>query len=299
MTRTVSAHLTTFYASKEQTPARCLWIARRDGTVIGITDHDEDLIVDMPDISDQPVTFKANAGILPSDIRTVIGFNADNFEVEGPLGDLISRNAVLGRRFSRARVRLFEIDWSQDWPDQCPLMQGYITNPRVRGDRFVFEVRSDFERYNATIGRVIAPYCDADFGDARCGAAVPQAECEIVEVIDDFRFRVDLGGLYADDHFVYGKSEFIDGDLRDCDPVEIFSYVGATGYVTCLVPFPEEPEVGDRLVLRRGCSKLKVADDPTIPTCASYNNVLNFRGMDQVPGSAQYLKIAVPGDAGA
>lgn len=285
------------YDEEYQTPARCLYLATRDGTVLGVTDHDEDLIIDMPDISDVPVTFYADSGILPSDVQTSIGYEADSFEVTGPYGLLFPRVDVLGRRFARARARLFEIDWSDPSPVPAPILQGFVTNQRIFSNRFVIEVRSDMDRYNVVIGDVISPWCNAMFGDVRCGAAVPAVACTVTHVLNDFQFRVDVAGSYGNDHFVYGKADFTSGGLANADPVEVWSYVGATGYVTTLVPFPEEPQVGDSLVLKRGCSKLKKSDSATIPTCTTYSNQRRFRGLDWVPGTDQYVRMPVAGEA--
>jgi uncharacterized phage protein (TIGR02218 family) len=283
-------------ATRTHTRATCLWLALRDGTIVGITDHDKDLTVDMTDISDVPVVYKADTGILPSDVETATGLTASNYEVEGPLSDLIPRADVLGHRFNRARARLFQVDWTQDFPDQIPILQGLVADAFVRGSRFVFEVRSDAERLNQTVGRVITPYCDASFGDERCQAVVPQVASEIIAVTSSHELTVDLAGVYADDHFVAGKIDFTSGALLGVDPVEIWSYVGSSGLVTTLVPLPAEPEVGDLVIVKRGCTKLKSSQDASLPTCLSYDNVLNFRGMDQVGGSDQYLRIPVPGE---
>ena len=294
--RTLSSHLTSMLATREHTRARCLWLALRDGTVIGMTDHDRDLTVDMTDISDVPVEFKAGTGVLPSDVETAAGLEADNFNVEGPLGSLISRTDVLGLRYNRARARLFEVDWNQSTPDILPVLQGVIAEVQISGSRFIFEVRSDVERLNQTIGRLITPYCDAEFGDERCGAAVPQTAAEVTAVTNAHSFTLDQAGNFSDDHFVYGKVDFTTGALVAADQVEVWAYVGSSSFVTLLTPLPEEPQVGDQLVIKRGCSKLKKADDASVPTCLTYANVLNFRGADQVPGSDQYLKIPVPGE---
>lgn len=295
--RSFSSPFAAMLGTREHRRARCLWIALRDGTVIGMTDHDRDIIVDMADISDVPVTFRSATGLLPSDVTTAIGLDADNFEVEGPLADIITKTDVLGGRFARARVRLFEVDWNEAWPAVGAILQGKLADSSIKGSRYVFEIRSDTEAFQQTIGRLITPYCDAEFGDSRCTKAVPQFAAEITAVTNAFKFTLDLAGSYANDYFTYGKVEFTSGELAATDPVEVFAYIGSSGLVTLLVPLAKEPEIGDQLIIKTGCSFLKKSDTANLQTCHFYDNVVNFRGMDQVPGSDQYLKIVQPGEA--
>lgn len=302
MSRTASAHLTTMLAKKGadvQTRARCVWIARRDGTVLGFTDHDRDLTIDLTDISDVPVTFRADVGIMASDITLTTGLDADSVEISGPLGSVVTRADVLGRRYNRAQIRMFDVDWNQTWPDVLALMAGHIADVKIQGGRFVFEARSVADLYNQPIGRLITPYCTADFGDSQCGVALTNIAATVTAVTDDFRFTLGgLAGTYANDYFNLGTVVFLSGDLAGQEQVEVFDYVGATGAVTLFAPLAASPSVGDTLYIRRGCSKIRKSDDATLPTCLTYDNVINFRGFPDVPGSDQYLKYPVPGSSG-
>lgn len=150
------------------------------------------------------------------------------------------------------------------------------------------------DRYNQTIGRLLSPYCTADFGDDLCGVTRTPYAATITAVSSDFGFTVDLGGSYDDDFFKLGTVAFTSGALAGTAEIEVFAFSGV-GVVSLFAPLAVLPEVGDELTMYRGCSKLKKSDDATVPTCASYANVLRFRGFDQVPGSDRYLRPAVPG----
>lgn len=300
--RTASAHMSAMYARHDadcQTRARCLWLMLRDGSVIGLTDHDEDLTVDMLSQSDGPLTFRADTGILASDVSTGLGLDAGSFEVSGPLGSLITRAGLLGKRYNRARARLFEVDWNQAQPDSVALFGGHVTEARIERGRFVFEVRSLTDLYNQVIGRVLSPYCTADFGDRQCGVVRAEYPATIATATSAFQFTISLAGAHPDRFFEWGTLEFADGPLAGTQEAEVFSYAGASGAVELLAPLAEVPQIGAALVLRRGCSKLKASDDAALPTCAFWENVLRFRGHDQVPGSDNYIKVQVPGAGGA
>ena len=55
------------------------------------------------------------------------------------------------------------------------------------------------------------------------------------------------------------------------------------------------PEVGDTLILYRGCSRLLKSDDPTVPTCLTYGAVEDFRGEPEVPGNRTFQRVTPPG----
>lgn len=297
--RSSSAHMTAMLATRQHRRARCLYLALEDGTVLGITDHDANLLVDMPDISDVPVTYYSNVGITPSDISMSVGLDADSLEVTGPLTALVTKDAVLGKRFSRAMARIFEVDWNAADQGMVPIIGGNVADTNVRGGKFVFEIRSLFDFLNQSIGRLLSPYCSADLGDELCTVPRPTFTAAVVAVTDEYRFQIDLGGVYADDYFLKGAVEFFTGSLAGTKEVEIVGYDGTTADVVLIAPLADEPQIGDQLYIKRGCSKLKISADAALPTCKTYNNVLNFRGFDQVPGSDTYLRPALPGANGA
>lgn len=293
--RTVSGPLTAMLASREHTRARCVYMALRDGTVIVITDHDRDLVVDMADISDVPVVYKANTGVLTSDINLAVGLDADTLEISGPISNVITRPQVIGRRFSGARIRVFDVNWNAVDQGVIAYLGGSIGETNVKGGQFLFEIRSHTDAFNQTIGRVISPYCSADFGDAQCGFAVPEILSTVIGVVSDFQLAVDLAADYPNDFFNLGRIEFISGGLRGTDAVEIFDYDGASGGMELFVPLAARPEIGDEVIMRIGCSKLHKSDDASVRTCVSYGNARRFRGFKDVPGSDQYLKMPIPG----
>lgn len=169
MSRTIGANLATHLATRTHTRVKMLRLDLADGTAIGVTDHDRVLNFDL---ADGAIDYDPETGILPSAIALSEGFDADNFEVTGPIGDTVTLVAVLGGRFNRATVRLFEVNWNALADGAAELIKGYVASARVAGGRFIFEIRSDVDRFNQDIGSVITPYCEHDLGDAGCGYPV-------------------------------------------------------------------------------------------------------------------------------
>jgi uncharacterized phage protein (TIGR02218 family) len=283
--RTLSGGLTSHLATFTHTRCKMLRIDCADGTSIGVTDHDRTLNFNL---GDGAIDYDPETGILASDLMLTEGFESDNFEVTGPItDDLITRVAVLGGRFNRAVVRLFEVNWALLGSGPIRLTKGNITEARVEGGKFVFEVRSNIDRYNQVVGRVTRPSCDADLGDARCGFALVPVAAEVTAVAGDMAFTVSFSGSYADDYFNLGLVTFTGGELAGTRPMEIFDWT-AGGVVTMFAPLAAAPQVGDTLELRRGCPKTRVA-------CRDlFDNVVNFRGFPDMSGSDEVLRMPVP-----
>lgn len=292
MTRTVPASIATKLTNKHPTLARCLRLDLRDGTSIGITDHDRDLSVNL---GDGAITYSSDTGALPSDVSLSMGFEVDNFEVTGPVGDDFTLAALLGGRFDRARARLFDVDW-QAPGNYVPLLKGRVAEARVEAGAFVMSVRSDVEAYNQAVGRVMSPYCTHDYGDARCQAVVPTFPATVATVTDELTFSVTFtGSTPTAGQASFGTVEFLTGALAGTLPIEVFSL--AAGTITLFAPAAEPPQVGDTLTLSGGCSKLRSSDDVNVVTCLTNANVENFGGFPDAPGSADVLKYAVPGSS--
>lgn len=290
--RTLTNELQEHIAGDAQTITIMLRLDLINGDVFAFTDHDQELVYDL---GDGDTTYQPWTGINPSDVVLVTGFDISNFEVTGPLGDLVTRTAVLGGKFRKARARLFFVNWDDLTQGAGKLMQGRVAVSRVEGSRFVFEVRNALDLLDLSKGRAMSPYCSTIFGDAQCTVVRDVYPCEVTAVTDAFRFTVDLGGVHPDDFFTWGAAAFLTGELTGTEEAKVFDYDGTTGAIELYEPLVAAPEVGDTLNLYRGCSKLLKSDDATIPTCASYSNVVNFRGWPECPSSRFYLKVNAPG----
>lgn len=297
--RTAPASIDTMLGTTQLTLARCAKIVLRDGTELGFCDHDRDLTVSVSNDFYEPLTYVAGHGIIVGDTDLAIGLEADNTEASFPLSDVITRPAILSRRFHMAKVYLFDADWTQATPQPLEIMAGHIAMARVEQAKAVFEVRSQADRWNTVIGRLAAPRCSADFGDLQCGATPTNYACAVFEPLSNMRFTVDVQDGLIDDFFRFGEAEFVSGELAGTWPFEVVSFGSYDKEVEVLSPMPGIPAAGDQLLLRNGCSRLKLSeDDPLIPTCATYNNQRRFRGLDQMPGSDRFLRFPVPGKPG-
>ena len=283
MSRTLGA-LAGHVAQDAHTRCTMLRLDLVDGTTLAITDHNKNLGFDLGDGS---VTYSANTGILPSDLSLAVGFDGTDIEVEGPIGETVTRTAVLGGRYDDATARLFQVNWARLTDGAAKLLKGRVVLAEVVGGRFKLTIHSEASRFAQTIGRTITAYCDADFGDARCGETPISDSVTVTAVTDERSFTTTNPSARANDFFNKGRVTFTAGALNGTRPVEIYDWTSG-GVVTLWTGLAEPPVIGDTLTLKQGCAKTRAA-------CLAYDNVVNFRGFPDVPGSDQVLRYPNPG----
>ena len=285
MTRTIGASLATHLAGTAHTRAAMLRLDLVDGTTLAFTDHDQTLAFDLGDGS---ADYVADTGILPSDLSLSAGFEtADDMEVTGPIGDVVTRAAVTGGRFDDATVRYFLVNWKDLTQGAVKLVQGRIVQAAIDGGKFRFTVHSEISRFSQSIGIVVTASCRHDFADAKCQAVPETLAGTVTAVTDELRFTVSFTGTFANDYWNRGTVTFDTGALAGIRPVEIFDWTSA-GAVTLLQPIPDGLEIGDTLTLTQGCDQTRTA-------CMAFDNIVNFGGFPDVPGSDQVLRYPNPG----
>lgn len=282
MSRTLTS-LAAHLATTTHTRAMMLRLDLKDGTSIGFTDHDRVLSFNL---GDGAIDYRPQTGILPSDVALTAGFSADNLDISGPIGADVTLAQVRGGRFDDAMARLFFVNWASLGSGAGKLLKGLVTLANVEGDLFRFTVQGEISRFGQRIGRTLTPYCDADFGDARCGFAVPVVAATVTAVTGADLFTVNPASPFADDFYNFGTATFTSGALAGIRPIEIFDSA-ASGVLRLWTSAPEAPQIGDTLDLCPGCEKTRAA-------CMAYANIVNFRGFPEVPGTDQVLKYPVP-----
>ena len=258
----------------------------RDGTIIGLTDHDRNLDFNLGSFESSvpagTLTYDAGTGILTSNVALACGLDADNYEISGPIKEApYTEIAFTGGRWNRARAHLFEVNWRSLADGPAKFMAGNVCEIRVEGGRFILEIRSDLDRLNQTEARTLTNQCSGDHA-ACCVNIAPETATTVTAVTSELEFTV--AATLTDSH-VPGRLWFTSGELAGTEPVEIFARSGNT--VTMFAPLVVAPQVGDALVVKEGC-------DRTRTMCRErFDNVIEFRGYPEVPGR-KALMPAVP-----
>ncbi len=285
--KTLSSDFAAHLASGATTLCWCWRIERRDGTVLGFTDHDNTLAFD-------GTTYEAASGFTASDISDGLGLSVDNLEVTGALSSAtLTDDDLAAGRYDDARIAIYRVNWSD--PSQRVLMRsGSIGEVRRTGSMFTAELRGLAHYLQQPTGRLIQQTCDADLGDARCkidltsptfrgtGTIVTanSARRFTVAGIDAFETRFFSRGLFA---FTSGASAGL--------KIEVKSHTKlATSVEMELWAEAEDPPAsGDAFVVTAGCDK-------RFETCKSrFANTINFRGFPSIPGNQFLTKIGRAG----
>ena len=265
----MSADLTT-------TRARAWAVTRRDGLVLGFTDHDQPLRFG-------GISFRPQSGMAAGVLNQGTGLSVDNGEAVGLLSDeAISEVDLRAGRWDGAEMRLWEVDWAQPGNRKL-LFRGSLGEVTVSGARFRAELRGLTEPLNQPRGRVYHPRCAAVLGDAACGVDLGKpgftAEGVVRQVIAAGEWVVEgiaghEAGWFAHGQVVLrsGAAEGLAAPLRADEVLE-----DGVRRLHLWQPPGVAPVAGDAMRLIAGCDKAGA-------TCrVKFGNYMNFRGFPHLP----------------
>lgn len=153
-----AAHL----ASEVTTLCNCWRVVRKDGQVLGFTDHDRPLHMDGQD-------YAPDSGFSATQIAAGGGFEPDESGVQGLLAsNRIVEAEVEAGLFDGALVELYRVNW-QDTSVRALIWAGQIGDIRKKDGLFEAVLTGPASLLERSTGRVFSRLCDASFGDARCG----------------------------------------------------------------------------------------------------------------------------------
>lgn len=258
------------------TVARCWRVARKDGVVMGFTDHDRDLVFDGTE-------FRAGAGLSARAVSQTTGLAVDNTEAAGALSDAaISEADLRAGRFDGATVEAWLVNWA-DPGQRMVQFRGTMGEVVQAGGAFQAELRGLTELLNQPQGRVYQRSCAAILGDGQCRVDLTlpgYVEQRVVETVE--------GGQ------VFGWADFLGFDDRWFERGRLVVVSGAAAGLVAVVKndrlsgrarrvevweaIRADVAPGDVVRLEAGCDK-------RAETCRlKFANFLNFRGFPHVPG---------------
>ena len=285
--RTLSPALAAHLASGATTLCSCWKLVRRDGTVLGFTDHDRDIAFD-------GVTYEATAGFTATDIKSSVGLSVDNLDVSSAFtSDRLDELHLASGLYDDATVEIWRVNW--DDPTQRLLeRKGSIGEVRRSGAHFSAEIRGLAHYLNQPKGRLYQFTCDADLGDARCTVALAgfTATATISGVLSEKRFAVSGLDTFDAEWFTRGTATFLTGALAGFkSEIRRHSKTAAAVRIELWQLPPSPPSPGDTLSIVAGCDK-------TFATCRTkFANGVNFRGFPHIPGNSFVTSVARQGDA--
>jgi uncharacterized phage protein (TIGR02218 family) len=291
--RTIPSALQAKLDSGVTTLCRCWVVTRRDGVVLGFTDHDEDIVVD-------GVTCRAGTGIAGSEAVDQLGLAVAGSEIAGALADdTLSEADLAAGHYDAASVAFSIVDWSE--PALNVLMaRAALGEVRREGTAFAAELRSLAHRLAEESGRLYTATCAADLGDARCTVDLDDPAFRGTGAItalagDSLFYASGLDG-FADGWFTEGRLTFTSGANNGLAVEVKVHRVGDDGVTLSLWQvMPEPVEAGDAFTVTAGCDK-------RFATCRDrFANAVNFRGFPHIPGNdfvVSYPNTGEPGNDG-
>lgn len=274
-------------ASGSTTVCRAWTVRRRDGLVLGFTDHDRDLLVD-------GVSCRADTGMTARALQQTTGLSVDNSEAFGALSAAAITEADLtAGRFDGAEVQAYLVNWAapQDFLLQFRGSLGEIS--RADGS-FKAELRGLTELLNRPHGMAYTPGCSAVLGDGRCRFDLRQPG-----------YFADVAVNAADDGRIFTFHDFASFDERWFEGGRFTPISGAASGLVGVVKIDRQTgrerrielwqslrapiTAGDMVRIEAGCDK-------SATTCrVKYSNFLNFRGFPHIPGEDWLASYPVPG----
>jgi len=275
----LGAHL----AQDVTTLATCWKVTRRDGVILGFTDHDMDLVFD-------GVSYQAETGFTPSAIQNSADLRVDNLDMEGMLSSgSLTEAEIRAGVYDFAAIDVFVVNYRDISQGALQLRRGWLGEVAMGQKAFVAEVRGLTQRLSQSVGELYSPSCRATLGDGRCkiNLALHTVSGTVSAVSSALMFsdssRIEASGLFS-----FGKVTFSSGaNVGISMEIKDYALNGAVGGVFSLVlPLPYGLQVGDGFQVSKGCDK-------TLGVCAGrFANVANFRGEPLVPGLDRMLETA-------
>ena len=285
--RSIPSALQAKLGSGATTLARCWIVTRRDGVVLGFTDHDRDLTVD-------GVTCRAGTGFTASEATSRFDLSIDGSEISGAFSDDALTEADLAAgRYDAAEIATWLVDWS-DVALKILIARGTLGEVRREGQAFTAELRGLADALAQDNGRLYTARCGADLGDARCRIALTGSTYRgsgAVTAIEGTSIVAvsNLGG-FAEGWFTAGRVVWTSGANAGI-AVEVKQHRLVAGKVRLSLwqAMAEPITVGDGFTITAGCDK-------SFATCRDrFANADNFRGFPQIPGNDFVVSYPLPG----
>ena len=269
------------------TVCRAWTVTRRDGQVLGFTDHDRDLVV-------QGVTCRADTGMTARALQQTTGLSVDNSEAIGALSAAaITEADIIAGRFDGAEVRAFLVNWVRP-EEHLEQFSGSLGEIERSGGSFRAELRGLSEILNQPQGHAYIASCSAVLGDGRCRFQTDQpgyhAQRAVDRVEDGRVFDFPGFGEFDPGWFTHGRFEVLTGaaaglvGLVKADTID-----GEGRRIELWQSIMAEVAPGDQVRILAGCDK-------TAGTCRmKFGNFLNFRGFPHIPGEDWLASYPVPG----
>ena len=277
--KTISAELSAHLDGEVTTLASCWRVVRKDGREFYFTDHDQDIVF-------EGNTYEAESSYDRTAVSSGSDMSVDNMDVAGILdSDKISEEDMRNGLFNRADVYVFIVNWANPLQGALKVRRGWFGEVTITDTgQFTTEIRGLAQALSHNFIEVYSAECRADFCDARCKLNI--ADYEITTFVAASLGRdlvvIPNGVTLPTQGIVPGTLRFVEGDNAG-RVIEITGYNATTRTIELFEPAAYEIAASIEIVIAPGC-------DGSLTRCKAYNNVVNRRAEDYVPGNDELMK---------
>jgi uncharacterized phage protein (TIGR02218 family) len=261
---------------------RCWKVTRKDGEVLGFSDHDQD-------ITFEGVVFDANSGWDAKALQTATGLGVDNTEASGAISsDGISIEDLSSGKYDGAEIHIWMVNWA-DVSQRYLIFAGFMGEITHGANAFTVELRSLSDPLNRPVGRSYLKQCSAILGDDRCGVDLQAGEFSAVYTNlrqgDDGVIYLKDQGIVESGWYTNGVVEFLSGEnLGNIFQIRSDKIINDERRILLNSHLHFDIGQADQVRLSVGCDKQAV-------TCKNrFNNIANFQGFPFIPGEDWSLK---------
>ncbi len=292
MPRNISANLSARITDGETSLTECLLVTKRDGTQIGFTKLNADVVF-------EGVTYRAAPAMDLTNIGVEAGLNVDESQLRAAFVEGFATKLQLrSRQFEDAAFERFFIDWQHPTDGRVVVQKGRIGRIPEADDTFSAELHSLAALAQRPVGDICSPTCrHKRLGDSGCqlemtkmhptlNTALRVRGLVVTSVIDAQTFRCSSAGL-PDGYFTDGLIYWTSGENNGLEQ-DVLSHtnIGAIVEIVLQEPMPATIAVNDEFTGEWGC-------DRTLPACVSVGNVVNRDAEDYLPGRSKVLEAGV------
>lgn len=278
--KSISTALSNHLDQEVTTLASCWRIVRQDGREFFFTDHDRDIVFETN-------TYEAESSYDRTAIKSGADFSVDNLEVAGVLdSEKITDQELRAGLFNRANVYIFVVNWADPSQGALKVRRGWFGEVTLLGNgQFQTEIRGLAQALSHNFIEVFTAECRADFCDARCKLNITDYEIDTSVDVDSLtrdKIVLPVGFVVPAQGLDYGTVRFIDGENAG-RTIEIIAYNAGTRTITLFEGASYPITAATLLKVAPGC-------DRSLARCKFYNNVVNRRAEDYVPGNDELMQ---------
>ncbi len=276
--KSLSASLAAHLQGELTQLAHLVKITRTDGVVVGVTDHDVNLLVD-------GTVYYAEGGMTEKMFSAQTDMKAAENTVLGVLSCAsIAEEDLKAGLYDHARVDVSLCNWNDLSQGILVLQRGWLGEVVLKEGSYQATYMGLCDCLQRQIGQVYTPECRFDLGDANCGInlEVLAVHGTVSSVLSDIAIT-DLSRTEADDYFNYGTLTWQSGALKGFR-FDVRNWDLATRTLTFWLSGAAGVRVGDSYLLSPGC-------DRRYTTCQNrFANIVRFGGFPHLAGLAKILQ---------